>query len=381
MASGGDRLPGVPSLGADAGNEDREVADGRAHPREFFGVGSAHHQSDLAEGRPAFGDHAGHPQVEGLAVYFEELQVGSTGIGGSTQGDDGPGGEEGLDRVGSEVGVHGDGVGAVATEGLARVLLGGRADIASLRVEDDRDLGVVLGDVAAEPFELVLGAQGDEVGDLWFEGADEVGGRVDDLGAEPEDGVGCSVEAARERRRRIRVEPDAQQRSRCAPRRRRGGRGTPRRPRSLLDQLDGRGGAEIGGVADPVVQLGLRMLAEDVEVAVVTDLEHLWAGLRAPAGGGAQVEIDGDAHAWTLSARPGGAVRWISPKCCRSKADSTARSEAVVMFGSMPIPPAHRRRPTSFHGRRPPRRRSRVRWRARSSRARRSRRAIRRAGR
>ena len=106
---------------------------------------------------------------------------------------------------------------------------------------------------------------------------------------------------------------------------------------SRLDQLDGGGGAEISGIANLIVEVRLGVLAEDMDVSVVADFEDLRAGLRAPTGGGAKVEVDGDAHAPTLSGARARHPR-AQPRRCRSKAESTARSEAVVMFGSVPMP-------------------------------------------
>ena len=62
-----------------------------------------------------------------------------------------------------------------------------------------------------------LGALRREVGDLRLEGADEIGGGVDDGAAEPLDRVGRAVEHGRQLRR-IGVEPDAQHRLRRGPR-------------------------------------------------------------------------------------------------------------------------------------------------------------------
>ena len=84
---------------------------------------------------------------------------------------------------------------------------------------DDRHggFGVLLQDVRAHPLERRLLALAAEVGDLGLERADEVGGRIDDLLAEPEHGVGRRVEHGREPGR-IRVETDTQQGVRRCPR-------------------------------------------------------------------------------------------------------------------------------------------------------------------
>ena len=92
-----------------------------------------------------------------------------------------------LDRVGAQVGVDGDDIGAVAIERLDRILLGGRPDVTTLGIEDQQhDLGIRVVDVRAQPLELWFGALRGEVGELRFERAHGVGGRVDDCRAELE---------------------------------------------------------------------------------------------------------------------------------------------------------------------------------------------------
>jgi hypothetical protein len=143
---------------------------------------------------------------------LEELQVGAAGVGGAAEDDDAAllPGEIRLDRIETHVGIHRQRVGAVALEGLARVLLGGGADVAALGVEDHRDAGVLLVDVADQRFELVLGAVRREVGDLRLEGAGEVGRGVGDRLAEFEDGVAAALQMGGEFRR-VGVEADAEQ--------------------------------------------------------------------------------------------------------------------------------------------------------------------------
>ena len=65
-------------------------------------------------------------------------------------------------------------------------------------------------DVLDQGLELVLGAVGCEVGDLGLEAAHQVGGGVDDLRAELEDGVGPALQVGGEFRR-VGVEADAEQ--------------------------------------------------------------------------------------------------------------------------------------------------------------------------
>ena len=99
----------------------------------------------------------------------------------------------------------------VALEQLTGVELGGRADVAALGVEDDRDVRVVALDVGAHRLQRRFGPLRREVGDLWLVGADEVGRGVDDRAAEPLDRIGCAGQRRRQPGR-IGVEPDAQHR-------------------------------------------------------------------------------------------------------------------------------------------------------------------------
>jgi hypothetical protein len=48
--------------------------------------------------------------------------------------------------------------------------------------------------MGTDPLELILGAVSGEVCDLWFEGADKVGGGIDDVDTETFDRVGAPVE-------------------------------------------------------------------------------------------------------------------------------------------------------------------------------------------
>ncbi len=104
----------------------------------------------------------------------------------------------GLDRVEAHEGRQRHRVGLVALEGLARVLLGGGADVAALGVQDHRHAGCDAVDVLDQPLELVFGALRGEVGDLRLEGADQVLGRIDDGGAEIEDARGVAAPVAGE---------------------------------------------------------------------------------------------------------------------------------------------------------------------------------------
>ena len=117
-----------------------------------------------------------------------------------------------LEGVRAEVWVHRHGIGAVAVERLAGVLVRGGADVAAFGVEDQQHIGVRVVDVVAQPFELWLGTLRGEVGELRLEGTDGVGRRVDDRLAELVRRVGPRRECIRQPSG-VGVEPDAEHRS------------------------------------------------------------------------------------------------------------------------------------------------------------------------
>ncbi len=126
--------------------------------------------------------------VQGQAVDEQILEIPGAGIRGAAQQNRaavGPG-EKGQHRVLAHVGIDGDGVGAVALEGLARVGLGGIADVAALRVEDHQRGGRALADVADARGELVLSAQRAVERDLRLVGGGDIGCRIDDAPVEGE---------------------------------------------------------------------------------------------------------------------------------------------------------------------------------------------------
>ena len=107
-------------------------------------------------------------------------------------------GEKRLERIAAHVGRQRDRIGLIALEGLARVVLGSRADVAALGIQDHRDLRMRATDVLDQALELRLGARRREVRDLRLEGADQVGGGVHDLAAEAEDRIVTGVQVLRE---------------------------------------------------------------------------------------------------------------------------------------------------------------------------------------
>ena len=78
---------------------------------------------------------------------------------------------------------------------------------------------MVLVDISDQLLELVLCAMRGKVGLLRLESSHQVGGRLDDIAAELEDGGRSARQMAR-KTRRIRVQADAQQRAVAVPTRR-----------------------------------------------------------------------------------------------------------------------------------------------------------------
>jgi hypothetical protein len=153
--------------------------------------------------------------IQRLALDLQRLEVAAAGVAGAAEHEHPAVGvaEERLDGVAAQVRVDGHHVGAVAVEGLTRVLLGGAADVAPLGVEHQQHPGVPMADMSAQLLEFALRADRSEVGDLWLERAHHVGGGVDDGGAEVEHrAVHCVGEAGG-----VGVEAHAEHRARAGP--------------------------------------------------------------------------------------------------------------------------------------------------------------------
>jgi hypothetical protein len=206
------------------GHQQRHFTDDRAHAGELLRIGRADDQRALPGGVPFARRLLGDQFIERrvASAEFLELEVASAGVRGAAEQENAflRIGEPRLKRIAAHERIHGHRIGLVTLEALDRVLLGGAADVAALGVEDDRDAGVKLVDMVDDRFELGFGAARGEVGDLRLESADQIGGGVDDRGAEAVDAIRPVFEGGREFRR-IGIEADAQQRIVLAPRRRR----------------------------------------------------------------------------------------------------------------------------------------------------------------
>ena len=210
----------------------------RPHRGELLGVRRPDDEPALAELRPPLGDHRARPAgTAARPPTSRSCRSPLPGLLVRHRASTPPRSRNGVGGVGAEVRVDGHGVGAVAVERLAGVVLGRRADVAALGVEHEHDVGVALADVAADRFQLRLGPLRGEVGDLRLERAHEVGGGVDDRA--------CRTARWRRRRRRAApgTAPDPGRARRTAstpttPRPWRAGRGSPsaRRHSSTRDR-------------------------------------------------------------------------------------------------------------------------------------------------
>jgi hypothetical protein len=121
------------------------------------------HQAALAVGIPLLGHQARHVLVQRLAIDFQELQVGTAGIGGTRHSTITPRSfHSRRDRVPAHVGADRDDVGVIALEGFAGILFGGGADVTALGIEHQRDLGVVGAQVGADALQLLFRTEGSE---------------------------------------------------------------------------------------------------------------------------------------------------------------------------------------------------------------------------
>ena len=76
----------VAALGADAGHEDRQVADDAAHRAELLGVRRADDEAALAELAPsASATIVGHPLVQRRAADVEVLQLAAARVARAAQ--------------------------------------------------------------------------------------------------------------------------------------------------------------------------------------------------------------------------------------------------------------------------------------------------------
>jgi 3-dehydroquinate synthase len=170
--------------------EQRKIADNAAHVGKFSREGCTDNQRGLPIPVPPFCDKLGDVLIELAAASDREvLQIRAARVGRAAKHDDATIGvaEKRLDGVETHVGIHSDRVGTVALERLPRVMGGGRADVATFSIQDDREVRVVGVDVLDQSFQLRFGRCAREIGNLWLESTDHICGGIDDSFAEFED--------------------------------------------------------------------------------------------------------------------------------------------------------------------------------------------------
>ena len=162
----------------------------------FSRIRCAYDEAELAIGVPLalgeFGDVLVQQRLAGDGAEALGLEVVAAGVGGAAE-------QEGAFAVVGQVGLHGvithegregDGVGPVALKGFDGVLGGGGADVAAFGIQNHRHVGRGAAHVLHELFQLVFGAVGVEIGDLGFEGDDQIGCGVHNGGAKVVDFAG-----------------------------------------------------------------------------------------------------------------------------------------------------------------------------------------------
>ena len=198
---GAHRGLGIAALCAHAGHQQRQTRRQLAHARQFIRESRSHHQAQLPVAVPLAVREPCHALVQQLAVgQALALQVGASGVGGAAEQKcalAGPPNKR-LDRVPTHKGRERHRVSIKAVKRLARVLLGGAADVAPLGVQNHRNAGRHATNMRDQALQLRLGPLRREVGDLRFECNDEVCSGVHDCRAKVKDARGVGHHALRE---------------------------------------------------------------------------------------------------------------------------------------------------------------------------------------
>lgn len=172
------RLLDVATLGADPGDEERQLGHALPDGGRLEGARCPHHHEAVAGGVPLVGDVAGHALVERQGVFAQQvepllgrhvfgasarvalageeiLELAAPLVRGAREHDDALVlvRQEGVDRFLAGVRVHRDRVGGAALEDEPSVLLVRLPDVPELAVEDDRHTGRSGVDVLANELE------------------------------------------------------------------------------------------------------------------------------------------------------------------------------------------------------------------------------------
>jgi hypothetical protein len=208
------RLLRIAALRAHARDQQRQRRRERAHARDLVRRGGADDEAQAPVAVPRTGGQPRDLFVQRAAAgQRQRLQVGRAWVGGAAQQEQAATvvAQVWFDRIEAHVRRQRHRVGLVAHEDLARVLLGGGANVAALGVEDHRHVRRDAAHVRHQPLQLVLGTVRGEVRDLRLEGAHQVLRRIDDACAEVEQALRVAT-PGQWQLRRLGVEADTQQR-------------------------------------------------------------------------------------------------------------------------------------------------------------------------
>lgn len=108
---------------------------------------------------------------------FQELEVRSAGIGSTCQNNRSLARifQIRFDRVESHIRAQSNGIGVITFKNFPGILLRRCADVATLGIQNDRDVRIILTDITADVFKLIFRSGCMKIGNLGFECTDKIG--------------------------------------------------------------------------------------------------------------------------------------------------------------------------------------------------------------
>ena len=218
VATDRDRCFHVTALRADAGHQERHVADDFAHIGNHLRHGRADHEAHVVVAVPLVGRELRDTQVQGFSIDHLLLQIGPTFVRSAAEQDHALVGifRERRDRIATEVGVHGHRVGTITFKRLYGVELRRTAHVAAFRVKNHRHMRIAIMDVINRRRKLVFGSDGGVMSELRFVGADDIVRRVDDRFVERKNCI-RTIEQTFRQTLFLGVKSDADKRARFRP--------------------------------------------------------------------------------------------------------------------------------------------------------------------
>jgi hypothetical protein len=187
----------ITALRANPRNQEGHLTHNCADPSDFIWEGGTDDEAHLTRTVPLFGCKGGDVQIQRLTVArdIQKLQIGASRIGGTAQDNDALAlvFEVGLNRIASHVGVHGNGIGAIAPKCFEGVVLRRAANITPLGIQNDWNMRIAVFEVLDEFFQLILSPLGGEVGKLGFKGTHHIGGGIGNIAAELKNAQGFAA--------------------------------------------------------------------------------------------------------------------------------------------------------------------------------------------